>query len=107
MGPVVLIFFGFPPHFARRSCYGSQTVEARPYDVPFVFSAMTLGTVLSGCGYVSSNALGRALCLLDEDGDGVPRGGESCGPKDENDPGIEWEDSNGEIHILEGVILDS
>ena len=25
------------PHFARRSCYGSQTVEARPYDVPFVF----------------------------------------------------------------------
>lgn len=67
---------------------------------------MTLGTVLSGCGYVGSNALGRALCLLDEDGDGIPRGGESCGPKDENDPGIEWEDSQGQMHILEGVILD-
>ena len=71
-----------------------------------VFSAIALGSLMTGCGYVGSNSLQTALCLLDEDGDGVPRGGESCGPQNDGDLGIEWVDNEGETRYLDGVILD-
>jgi len=43
-----------------------------------IFFGLTLPALLSGCGYVGAASLEEGLCLLDQDGDGVPRGGDNC-----------------------------
>jgi hypothetical protein len=66
-----------------------------------VLSIIALTAFVGGCGYVSSNELERALCLIDEDGDGAPRGGAGC-----SEFGLVWVDSNGDEQPISDTIVD-
>jgi len=65
---------------------------------------MGISSLLYGCsitGYIPQDQLSEALCLIDEDGDGAPRGGPNCAQFN-----LEWTDSNGDTHAIDDAIVD-